>query len=159
MRQFQCVPTTYVTENKETMFKFTLKPSSMSIVFAPFKHLKLPISITIPVTHYTTNCLYLEDSYISEIDYMNYLFANLVVAWLYLYFAARIGNAYQNYMCLLNYKFSELLSLSVHLIIGLNFCFEMVLNEKSFDSRDNKIMAFINTFNHADFPQFYRSLD
>ena len=90
---------------------------------------------------------------------MNYLFANLVVAWLYLYFAARIGNVYQNFMCMLNYKFSKLLSLSVHLIIGLNFCFEMVLNEKSFDSRDNKIMAFIITFNHADFPQFYRSLD
>ena len=55
MRQFQCVPTTYVpttyiTENKETIFKFTLKPSIMSIAFASFKHLKLPISIIIPVT-------------------------------------------------------------------------------------------------------------
>ena len=50
MRQFQCVPTIYVTENKETSFKFTFKPSTMSIVFAYFKHLKLPISIRIPVT-------------------------------------------------------------------------------------------------------------
>ena len=41
MRQFQCVPTTYVTENKETISKF----STMSIAFVSFKHLKLPISI------------------------------------------------------------------------------------------------------------------
>ena len=45
---FQCAPTTYITENKETMFKFTLKHSIMSIVFSSFKHLKLPISIIIP---------------------------------------------------------------------------------------------------------------
>ena len=50
MRQFQCVPTTYVTENKETSFMFTLKLSIMSIVFAYFKHLNLSISIRIPVT-------------------------------------------------------------------------------------------------------------
>ena len=50
MRQFQCVPTTYVTENKETIFKFTLKASIMSIGFASFKHIELPISIIIPVT-------------------------------------------------------------------------------------------------------------
>ena len=50
MRQFHCVLTTYVTENKETSFKFTLKPSTMFIVFAYFKHLKLPISISIHVT-------------------------------------------------------------------------------------------------------------
>ena len=49
-RQFQCVPTTYVTENKENILKFTLKSSIMSIDFASFKHLKLPISIIIPVT-------------------------------------------------------------------------------------------------------------
>ena len=51
MRQFQCVPAIYVTENKEASFKFTFKPSTMFIVFAYFKHLKLPIiSIRIPVT-------------------------------------------------------------------------------------------------------------
>ena len=33
--------------------------------------------------HYTTNCLYLYDSYISKFEFMNYIFANLVVAWLY----------------------------------------------------------------------------
>ena len=31
---------TYVTENKEIIFKVTLKPSIMSIVFASFKQLK-----------------------------------------------------------------------------------------------------------------------
>ena len=44
------VLTTYGTENKETRIKFTLKPSTMFIVFAYFKHLKLPISISILVT-------------------------------------------------------------------------------------------------------------
>ena len=72
----------YVTENKETKFKFTLKPSIMSIVFASFKHLKLLISISIPVT-IPKSCLYLHDSYISKFDFRNYLFANRVVAWLY----------------------------------------------------------------------------
>ena len=33
-----------VTENKETISKFTTKPSTMSIVFVFFKYLKLPIS-------------------------------------------------------------------------------------------------------------------
>ena len=50
MRLFRCVPTLYVTENKETSFKFTFKPSTMFIVFAYFKHLKMPISTKIPVT-------------------------------------------------------------------------------------------------------------
>ena len=34
-------------------------------------------------SHYTTNCLHFHESYISKFDFMNYLFANLVVAWLY----------------------------------------------------------------------------
>ena len=46
--EFQCKPTTYVTENKETIFKLTLKPN-----------------------HYTTNCLYMDDSYISKFEFMN----------------------------------------------------------------------------------------
>ena len=28
------------------------------------------------------SCLYLHDSYISKFEFMNYLFANLLVAWL-----------------------------------------------------------------------------
>ena len=39
-----------------------------------FKHLKLPISIKIPVT------IYLHDSYITKFDFMNHAFAKLVVA-------------------------------------------------------------------------------
>ena len=45
-----------------------------------FKHLKLPISIKIPALE--ANCLYLHNSYITEFDFVNYAFANLVVAWL-----------------------------------------------------------------------------
>ena len=50
MRQFQCVATTYVSENKENCFKVYTEPSIMSVAFTSFKHLKLPISIKIPVT-------------------------------------------------------------------------------------------------------------
>ena len=45
MRQFQCVPTTYVTKIKETYFEIYTKQVSAS-----FKHLKLPFSIKIPDT-------------------------------------------------------------------------------------------------------------
>ena len=31
----------------------------------------------------TANCLYLHDNYISKFDFFSYLFANLVIAWLY----------------------------------------------------------------------------
>ena len=48
----------------------------MSIVSTSFKHPKLPISVKIPTY------LYLHDSYISKFEFMNYLFANLLVAWL-----------------------------------------------------------------------------
>ena len=36
--------------------------------------------------HSTENCLYLHDSYISKFEIMNYLFDNLLVAWLYMHF-------------------------------------------------------------------------
>ena len=52
----------------------------MSIGFATFKHLKLPISTKLPVTK--ANCLYLHDSYITKFDFMNYAFAKLEVAQL-----------------------------------------------------------------------------
>ena len=48
MRQFQCVPTTYVTENKEN-WKFTLTKYHVHCLCV-FKHPKLTISIEIPVT-------------------------------------------------------------------------------------------------------------
>ena len=48
LRQFQCVPTTYVTEIKEAYFEiYTEQVSCPLITFASFKHLKLPISIEI----------------------------------------------------------------------------------------------------------------
>ena len=49
MRQFQCVPKTYVTEIKETFFKIYTKQVSCPLA-SYFKHLNLPISIKIPVT-------------------------------------------------------------------------------------------------------------
>ena len=56
----------------------------MSIVFTSFKHPKLQISNKIPATLLQI-VLYLHDSFISEFEFMNYLFANLPVAWLYMY--------------------------------------------------------------------------
>ena len=59
----QCLPTTYVTEIKETYFEIF-----MSIGFASFKYINLTISIM-------ANCLYLHVSYIAEFDFMKYAFA------------------------------------------------------------------------------------
>ena len=55
----------------------------MSIGFVSLKHLHLPISIKIPVT--MANCLYLHDSENTKFDFMTYAFAQLVVAWLYVF--------------------------------------------------------------------------
>ena len=53
----------------------------MSIVFASFKHPKLPISIKIPVA--LLQIVYIcMTAIISYFEFMNYLFANLLVAWL-----------------------------------------------------------------------------
>ena len=49
MRQFQSVPTTYVTEIKETYLELYIS-RIMFISFAPLKHLNLSIKIKIPVT-------------------------------------------------------------------------------------------------------------
>ena len=77
MRQFQCIATTYVTENKENGYKVYTEPSIMSVVFTSFKHLKLPISIKIQQIVFI-----LYSSYYFKFDFMDYKFANLVVAWL-----------------------------------------------------------------------------
>ena len=81
MRQFQCVPTKYVTENKEENYLEIY-------IFQVSCPLSLPL-FNIPTAnqyqnscHSIANCLYLQDSYISKFDFMNYLYANLVVAWL-----------------------------------------------------------------------------
>ena len=80
VRQFQCVPTTYVIEIKETYFEIYTNKYHVHRL-SSFKHLKLPISIKIPVTIYIANCLYLHDSYITKFDFMNYAFPKLAVAW------------------------------------------------------------------------------
>ena len=74
LRQFQCVPTTSVTEIEEAFFEIYSKTSIVPIVFASYKLLKLPISIKIPVT--LPQIVY---TYISKFEFMNYLFANLLV--------------------------------------------------------------------------------
>ena len=80
MRQFQCVPTIYVTEIKETYFEIYTKKYHVNWL-SSFKHLKLPISIKIFVTN-MANCLYLHDSYVTKFDFVNHAFANLESAWL-----------------------------------------------------------------------------
>ena len=47
MRQFQCVPTTLVTEIKETYFEIYTKQCRVHWL-SSFKHLKLPISRGVP---------------------------------------------------------------------------------------------------------------
>ena len=76
MRQFQCVPTRYVTEIKETYFEINTLNKYHVHWLSSFKHLKLPISIKILVT------IYLHVYYITKFDFMNHAFAKLVVAWL-----------------------------------------------------------------------------
>ena len=49
MRQFQCVPATNVTAIKETYFEIYINKNHVHWL-SSFKHLKLPISIKIPVT-------------------------------------------------------------------------------------------------------------
>ena len=51
MRQFHCVPTQYVTENKEEHYlEIYIFQVSCPLSLSLFKHPKLPISIKIPVT-------------------------------------------------------------------------------------------------------------
>ena len=61
---------------RKTILKFTFKPSIMSIVFASFKQFKLPISIKMSVT-----ILQIVAFVCMKFEFMNYFFANLVVAW------------------------------------------------------------------------------
>ena len=63
---------------RKTILKFTLINYH---IHASFIHLKLPISIKIPVI-ISPIVLFAFDSYISHLDFMNYLLANLVAKWL-----------------------------------------------------------------------------
>ena len=66
---------------RKPILKYTLNKYQVHWL-SSFKHLKLPISIKIPVTIIiVADCLYLHDSYITKFDFMNYAFAKLVVAW------------------------------------------------------------------------------
>ena len=62
---------------RKPIFKKTLT-DIMSIGFASFKHLKLPVSTKIPVTIW--QIVY---SFFTKFDIMSYAFAKLVVARLY----------------------------------------------------------------------------
>ena len=64
---------------RKPILKYTLNIGFLSSL----KHLKLQISIKIPVTIWL-NCLYLHGSHITKFDFMNYAFAKQVVAWLYI---------------------------------------------------------------------------
>ena len=81
MRQFQCIPSPYVTENKEENYLEIYLDQVSCPLSRPLKHHKLPISIKIPVTLLQI-CLYLHDSYLTKFDFMNCVFAHLLVAWL-----------------------------------------------------------------------------
>ena len=64
---------------RKPFLKYTLNKHHVHWL-SSFKHLKLPISIKIPVTIWQTFYI-LEDSYITKFDFMDYAFAKLVVAW------------------------------------------------------------------------------
>ena len=64
-------------EFRKSILKYT--PNKYHVHwFSSFKHLKLPISIKIPLT------IYLDDSYIFKFEFMNYLFAHLLIVWMYM---------------------------------------------------------------------------
>ena len=75
-------PTTYVTENKEGnyleiyIFQQVSCPLSLLLLYIPKRQ-----SVLQCLSLYR-KLLYLHDSYISKFQFMNYLFANLLVAWL-----------------------------------------------------------------------------
>ena len=61
---------------RKPILKYTLNKYHVHWL-SSFNHLKLSISIEIPVT------IYLHDSYITKLDFLNYAFAKLVLAWQY----------------------------------------------------------------------------
>ena len=62
---------------RKPILKYTLNKYHVHWL-SSFKHLKLPISIKIPVTM-MANYLYLHDRYITKFDFMNFAFAKVVV--------------------------------------------------------------------------------
>ena len=80
MRQFQCVPTTYVNEIKKTYSEIYTKQVSCPLAFLFFT--SQAANQYWNTCHDMAKCLYLHDSYITKFDFKNYAFAKLVVAWL-----------------------------------------------------------------------------
>ena len=81
IEQFQCVPTTHVTEIKETYFERYTKQVScpLALHLLDFSNCHLVLKYPSLYIKYI-----LHDSYITTFDFMNCAFAKLVVAWLYL---------------------------------------------------------------------------
>ena len=65
---------------REPILKYTLNKYHVHLL-SSFKHLKLPISIKMPVIIW--QIVYINMTAITKFDFMNYAFAQLVVAWLY----------------------------------------------------------------------------
>ena len=79
---FQCIPTAYVTESKEENY-LEIYDFQVSCPLSLPEHLNIPnCQSVLNSCHSTANCLYLRDSYISGLEFMSYLFANLLVACL-----------------------------------------------------------------------------
>ena len=66
-----CTYNIYAIENKEENYlEIYIFQVSCPFFFISFKHPKLPISRS------AANCTYLHDTYISKLEFINYLFAN-----------------------------------------------------------------------------------
>ena len=72
--------TMYVTEIKETYFEIYTKQVSC-LGFPLLNISRLPTSIKIPVTIWQIVYIYMT-AIITKFDFVNFAFANLVVAWL-----------------------------------------------------------------------------
>ena len=81
MRPFQCVPTAYVTENKEANY-FEIYMFKVSYPLCLPRLTSQTANQYTNSCHSTANCIYLQHHNISKFEFMNHLFANLLDAWL-----------------------------------------------------------------------------
>ena len=72
----------HVTEIKDTNFEIHTKQLSCSLAL-PFLNISNCQSV-LNTCHYMETCLYLQYSYTTNFDFMNYAFAKLVITWLYI---------------------------------------------------------------------------
>ena len=108
----------------------------MSVVFTSFKRSKLPISVKIPVTLLQKNCLYLHDSYISKFEFMNYHYANLLVAWLYV--LTNCTYVYLRVFYSTCFDFCSSLKMSVHFIFIVHMLQHMIIQSYKRDSDESQ---------------------